>query len=106
MAQPHNYPGCFDEDILDCIAEELIVQTDKSFNFLSSFLFTNEASMPFTAVLPMGGSAFAISSQAVRCSDSNTNSNNITHTTNMGSMENTGFDDGSMVVEGAMSSGG
>ena len=58
--------------------------------------------MRFSAVLPMGGSAIAGSSQPVPCSDSNSNSNDIT---NMTSIENTGLVDGSMLVEGAMSLG-
>jgi len=56
MAQPHNDHGSFDEDILNCIPEELIEQPDNSFDCLSSFIAATEASMLFSAVLPMGRS--------------------------------------------------
>jgi len=103
IAQPHKDQGSFDEDFLDYVLEELIQQPDNSCNCLSSFLAASEASMWFSAVLPMGGSAIASSSQPVPCSDSNSNSNDIT---NMTSVENTGLVDGCMIVEGAMSLGG
>jgi len=99
MAQPHNDQGSFDEDFLDYVPEELIEQPDNSFNRLSSFVAATEASMRFSAVLP----ATASSSQPIPCSDSNSNSNNIT---NMTRVENTGLVDGSTIVEGAMSLGG
>jgi len=60
----------------------LLMQPDNSFNRLSSFVAATEASMRFSAVLP----AIACSSQPVPCSDSNSNSNDIT---NMTSIENT-----------------
>jgi len=103
LAQPHNDQGSVDEDFLDYIREELIRQRDNSFNRLSSFDAATEASMRFSAVVPMGGSAIASSSQPIPCSDSNSNSNDIT---NMTSVENTGLVDGSTIVEGAMSLGG
>jgi len=96
MAQPHNDQGSFDEDFLDYVPEELIEQPDNSFNRLSSFVAATEASMQFSAVLP----AIASSSQPISCSDSNSNSNDIT---NMTSVENTGSVDESTIVEGAMS---
>ena len=99
MAQPHNDQGSFDEDFLDYVPEELIEQPNNSFNRLSSFVAATEASMRFSAVLP----AIASSSQPVPCSDSNSNSKDIT---NMSSVENTGLVDGSTIVEGAMSLGG
>jgi len=99
MAQPHHDQGSFDEDFLDYVPEELIEQPDHSFNRLSSFVAATEACMQFSAVLP----AIASSSQPVPCSDSNSNSNDIT---NMTSVENTGLVDGSTIVEGAMSVGG
>jgi len=99
MAQPDNDQGSFDEDFLDYIPEELIEQPDNSFNRHSSFVAATEASMQFSAVLP----AIASSSQPVPCSDSNSNSNDIT---NMTSVENTGLVDGCTIVEGAMSLGG
>jgi hypothetical protein len=99
MAQPPNDQGSIDEDFLDYIPEELIEQTNNSFNRLGSFVAATVASMRFSAVLP----AIASSSQPVPCSDSNNNSNDIT---NMTSIENTGFVDGSTMVEGAMSLGG
>ena len=101
MAQPYNDQGSFDEDFIEYIPEELMEQPNSSFNCLSSFVAATEACMHFSAVLPMGGSAIASSSQPVPCSDSN--SNNITNVT---SFENTGLDDGSMIVEDAISLGG
>jgi len=103
MAQPHNGQGSFDEDFLHYVPEELIEQPDNSFNRLNSFVAATEASMRFSAVLPMGGSAIASSSQPAPCSNSNSNSNDIT---NMTSVENTGLVHGSTIVEGAMSLGG
>jgi len=103
MAQSHNNQGSFDEDFLDYIPDKLIEQPDNSFNYLSTFVVATEASMRFSAVLPMGGSAIASSSQPVLCSYSNRNSNDIT---NMTSIENTGLVEGSTIVECAMSLGG
>jgi len=103
MAQPHNDQGSFDEDLLDYVPEKLIELPNHSFNRLSRFVVATEASMRFSAVLPMGGSAIASSSQPVPCRDRNSNSNDIT---NMTSIENTGLVDGSTIVEGAMSLGG
>jgi len=99
MAQPHNNQGGFDEDFLDYVPEELIEQPDNSFNRLSYFVAATEASMRFSAVLP----AIASSGQPIPCSDSNSNTNDITNIT---SVENTGLVDGSTIVEGAMSLGG
>jgi len=99
MAQPHNDQGSFDENFLDYVPEELIEQPNNSYNRLSSFVAATEASMWFSAVLP----AIASSSQPVPCSDSNSNSKDIT---NMTRVENTGLVDGSTIVEGAMSLGG
>jgi len=99
MAQPHNDQASIGEDFLDYVPEELIEQPDNSFNHLSSFVAATDASMRFLAVLP----AIASSSQPVHCSNSNSNSNDIT---NMTSIENTGLVDGSTIVEGAMSLGG
>jgi len=107
MPQPHNDQGSIDEDILDYVPEELIQQPDNSLNRLSSFVAATEASMRFSAVLPIGGSAtVASSSQPIPCSDSNSTSNNITSITNITSVENTGLVDGSTFGEGAMSLGG
>jgi len=96
MAQPHNDQGSFDEVFIDYVPEELIEQPDNCVNRLSSFVAATEASMRLSAVLP----AIASSSQPVPCSDSNSNSNDIT---NMTSVENTGLVDGSTILEGAMS---
>jgi len=101
MAQPHNNQGSFDEDFLDYIPEELIEQPNNSCNPLSSFVAATEASMLYSAVLPMGGSAIASSSQPVPCS--NSNSIDITSISNMTGIENMGSVDGSTIVEGAMS---
>jgi len=104
MAQPHNNQGSLDEDFLDYIPEELIEQPNNSCNPLSSFVAATEASMLYSAGLPMGGSAIASSSQPVPCS--NSNSNDITSISNMTGIGNMGSVDGSTIVEGAMSLGG
>jgi len=103
MAQPHNDRGSVDEDFLLNMPEELIEQPDNLFHCLSSFVAATEASMQFSAVLPMGGSAITSSSQPIPCSNSNSNSDDIT---NMTSVENTGLIEGGTIVEGAMSLGG
>jgi len=54
--------------------------------------------MQFSAVLPMGRSAIASSSQPIPCR--NNNSNNIANIT---SVENTGLVDGNTIAEGVMS---
>jgi hypothetical protein len=99
MAQPHTDHGGFDENFFDYIPEELIEQPNNAFNRLSSFVAATEASMRFSAVLP----AITSSSQPVPCSDSNSNSNDIT---NMTSVENTELVDGSTIVQVAMCLGG
>jgi len=99
MAQSHNDEGSVDEDFLDYSPEELIEQPDNFSNRLSSFVAATEATMQFSAVLP----AIARSSQPVPCSDSNSNSNDIT---NMTSIKNMRWVDGSTIVKGAMSLGG
>jgi hypothetical protein len=102
MAQPHNDQGYSDEDFHDYIPEELIEQPDNSFNCLSSIVAATEASMPFSAVLP----AISSSSQPIPCSNSNSNSNNITNITNIIHITIIEVVNGSMIVEGAMSLGG
>jgi len=106
MAQPHNDQGSSDDDFLDIVQEELLVQPENSFNHLSSFVAATEASMQFSAVLRMGGSDIASISQPIPCSNSNSNSNDITSITNMTSIEITGLVDRSTIVEGRMSHGG
>jgi hypothetical protein len=96
MAQPKNDQGSFDEDFLAYVPEKLIEQPDNSIHRLSSCVPATEASMRFSAVLP----AIANSIQPVPCSDSNSNSNDIT---NMTSIENTGLVGGSTIVAGAIS---
>ena len=83
MAQPHNDQGSFDEDFLDYVPEELIQLPNNSFNYLISFVAATEDSMRFSAILPMGGSAIASSSQSVPCSNRNSNSNDITNMSNV-----------------------
>jgi len=63
--------------------------------------------MQFPAVLRMGVSALASSSQLVPCSDSTSNNycNDIPNIKNITSNENTGLVDGSMNVDAAMSPG-
>jgi len=99
MAQPHNDRGSIDENFLDYILEKLIERPDTSSNGLSSFAAATEASMRFSADLPIGGTAIASSSQPVPCINSDSNSNNIT---NMTSIENTELVDGSTIVQGAI----
>jgi len=108
MAHPHNDQGSVDEDFIDYVPEALIEQPDNSFNRISSVVAATEASMRFSVVLPMGGSAITSSSQPVPCSNSNSNSNSndSTSITNMTSVENMGLVDGSTIVEDVMSHGG
>jgi len=108
MAQPHNNLGSFAEEFLDYVPEELIEPPDNSFNHLSSFVPASEAIMWFSAILPMGGSAIASSSQPVTYSNSNSDSysNDITSITHMTSVENMGLVDASTILEGARSLGG
>jgi len=103
MAQPHTDQGSVDEDFCDYIMEELTEHLDNSFNHLNSFVAATEASMRFSAFLPMGGSAIASSSQPVPCSINNSNTDDIT---NILIIENVGLVHGYMIVEGAMALGG
>jgi len=103
MAQPHNHQVSFDEDFLVDILEKLIEQPGNFFNGLSNFVAATRASMQVSAVLPMGGSAIASSSQPVPCRKSNSNSNDISNKTSVDIM---GLVDGSSIVESAMSLGG
>jgi hypothetical protein len=102
MAQPHNNHGSVEHNFNAHILWELIEQPDDSFNYLSSFIADIETCMRFSAILTMGGSAIASSSQSIPCHNSNTNSNDITSITEMTSVEITGLLDGSTFVEGAM----
>jgi len=106
MAQPYNYQGSFDKYILDFVPEELIEQPDSFVNYLSSFVAATEASMRFSAVQAIAGSAIASHCQPIHYSTCNSNSNDITSTTNMTSIQNMGLVDGSTIQEGAMSLGG
>jgi hypothetical protein len=106
MPQPHNDLGSFDQGCLDHVPEKPIAQPNNSFNLLSSFVAVTEASLRFSAVLPMSGSAIASSSQPISCSNSQSNSNDITSITNMTNIENTVLDEGSMIVKGPMLAAG
>ena len=106
MAQPQNDQGSFDQDFLDYVLEELIEQPDNSFYYLSSFVAATAASMQFSAVLSMGGSALACSRQSITCSDSHCNSNDMTSFTNMSSIESPGLVDGRTIMECSMTLGG
>jgi hypothetical protein len=99
MLQPHNDHSSCEKYFLDYISEELIEQPNNSCNHLSSFFAATEASLRFSAVLPMGGSAIASSSQPIPCSNTNRNSKDITI---VNSIENAGLVNGSTIVEGAM----
>jgi len=106
MVQPYNDQHSNDEGFLNSIPEEPIEQSDNCFNNLSSFVAGTEGSMRFSAILTMGQSAIASSNQPIPCSDSNSNSTNMTSITNITSVENMGLVDGSRIVQGAMSLGG
>jgi len=109
IAQPQDGRRRFDEDFVDYNPEERIMQPYNRSNLPSRFVAATEASMRFSAVVPMGRSAITSSSKPVPCSNSNSNSNditNITNITNITSIENAGLVDGSMIVEVAMSPGG
>jgi len=62
MAKPRNNQGTLYDDFLDYVLEELIQQPDDSFNRLSSFVAATDASIQFSAILPIGGSTIASSS--------------------------------------------
>jgi hypothetical protein len=100
MVQPHNDQSSFDENFLRFVLEVRIKQLDRSFNGLSSIVAATEASMQLSAVLPLGGSAIASSSQLVPCCNISSNSNNIS---NMSSIVNMGLLNGSTIVVGVMS---
>jgi len=104
MAQPQKDQGSFDEDILDYIPEELIKQPHNSFDHHSGFVAANEASMPLSAVLPVGRSAITSRNQPIPCGDCN--SNDITNNTNISSIVNMDLVNGSMIVDWAMWLGG
>jgi len=106
MGQPPNDQSSYDEDFLNYVLKELIEQLEIFSSCLNSFVAATEASMRFSAVLHMGGTAIASSSQPVRCSNSNCNSNNITSITNLTRAAYTGSVAGSTIVEGAMLLGG
>jgi len=102
MAQPHNDHGIIDDEFLDYILEELIELPDTSFHRPGSVVPATEASMRFSTVLPMGGSAIASSSQPIPCSNSKNDSNDIANITKITSVENTQLVEESMIVQGAM----
>jgi hypothetical protein len=62
MGECHKDQSSIDEDSLDYIPEELIEQPDNSFNCLRRVVAATEASMRFSAILLLGGSAIASSS--------------------------------------------
>ena len=103
MAQCHNNQGSCDEDFIQYVPEELIEQSDNSFNHITNCVAATEHSMRLTAVLQIGWLAIASCSEADPCSDSNSNRNDVTNITSIG---NTGLVDGSTSVEGAMLLGG
>jgi len=106
MVQPHNNQGSFDQDFLDHFPEELIQQPLNSFHCLSTFVAATEASMLFSALLPMGGSDIASNSQPVPCSDSNSNCNNTTSITNMPGIKNPDSGNACTIVAGGILVGG
>jgi len=101
MAQAHNDQGSFDQNFLDYVPTELVEQADNSLNCLCNFVAGTEAWMRLSAVLSLGVSAIASSSQPIPCS--NCNGNDITNIT---SIENTWLVDASTTVNGAMPLGG
>jgi len=80
MAKLHNHHRNFDEGLVDNIPAERIEQPDNRFNCLSSIDAASEGSMQFSAVLTMGWSAIASSSQPVPCRDSYSRSNHDPNT--------------------------
>jgi hypothetical protein len=81
----------------------LIEQPYNPFIYLPNIVAATEASMQFSAVLSMGGSAIASGSQPIPCSDTNSNFDDIT---DMTGVENPGLVNGSTIIEGTMSLGG
>jgi hypothetical protein len=57
------------------IPEVRIEQPDNSFNYISTTYAVTEASMQYSAILPMGGCTIATSSLPIPWHDSNSNSN-------------------------------
>lgn len=98
MPQPHNNLRSLDEGFLDYVPEKPIAQPDNSFNRLSSFVAFTQASMRFSAILPLGGSTIARSSRPISCSNSKSNSNHITCITNVTNVEEMGLIDESTIV--------
>jgi hypothetical protein len=100
MPKPHNDEGSIDADSLYYILWKLIELPDNSVYHLSSIVAATEASRLSSAVLPMGGSAIASSSQPVPCStsNSNSNSNNITDIIDIPSGEIRGLVDGNTIL--------
>lgn len=70
---------------------------------LTILLFVSAASIWFSAVLSMCGSAIASRSQPIACCNRNINSNDITSITKMTSVEITGSVNERMIVVGVMS---
>jgi hypothetical protein len=105
MAQPENSQGSCDKDFFDYIPEDLIEQSGNTFHCHCSFVAATEVSMQFSAVLPMSRAAISRSSLPIPCSNSNSNSNNITNITNIIHITIIEVVNGSMIVEGAMSLG-
>jgi hypothetical protein len=102
MAQPHKYQGSIGKNFLDYVLEEQIEQPNNSCNCLISSVAAAEASMKFSAVMTMSGSAIASSSQPIPFSESNRNSNMITSIAKRTSIKNVGLVDETMIVEGNM----
>jgi len=102
MAKPQNDQSSFNEHLVDYLLEEVIQQPDSSFNCLISSLAAAEASIPFSAVVPIRGSANTSSSQPVPCCDSNSNRNDVTDITNITTIENMGLVDGCTIVVAAI----
>jgi hypothetical protein len=100
MAQPHYNQGSFDQNSLDYMLEKLIEQHDIVFKCCSYCIAGPDASMKFSAVMPMGGTAIASSSLPVPYIHSNCNSNNITTITNITSVVNMQLINGNTFMQG------
>jgi hypothetical protein len=106
MPRPEIVHGNIHQAFFDYILEELIVQPVNSPNHVNIFVAAIEASIQFSAILPMTVSAITSSSQPVLCNNSHSNSNNITKITNITSLENTGLVDARLIVLIVMLLGG
>jgi hypothetical protein len=77
MWQPHSDLGSIVDHLLDYIPQVLTEEPNNTFTHLCSFLPATEASVQFSAVLPMGGFANASSSHPIASCNNYSNLNYI-----------------------------